>query len=67
MDAGLPRIDFLTSGPCVCPSASAAPTLGRAGRKAAAVAIFHFKIGMLSILAACSFAGILLYFLGALG
>lgn len=42
------------------------PTLGRAGRKAAAVAIFHFKIGMVSILAACSFVGILLYFLGAL-
>jgi chromate transporter len=32
---------------------------------AAAIAIFRFKIGMLSILAACSFAGVILYLLGA--
>lgn len=34
---------------------------------AAAVAIFHFKIGILPILATCSFASILLYFFGAVG
>jgi chromate transporter len=32
---------------------------------AAAIAIFRFKIGMLPILAASSFAGILLYLIGA--
>jgi chromate transporter len=32
---------------------------------AAAIAIFRFKIGILPILAACSFAGILLYLVGA--
>jgi chromate transporter len=34
---------------------------------AAAIAIFRFKVGMLSVLAACSFAGVLLYLLGAVG
>ena len=33
---------------------------------AAAIAIFRFKVGMLSVLAACSFAGVLLYFGGAI-
>ena len=31
---------------------------------AAAIAIFRFKVGMMPVLAACSLAGIALYFLG---
>jgi chromate transporter len=31
---------------------------------AAAVAIFHFKLGMMTVLAACSLAGMALYFTG---